>query len=364
MSTAELTRAVEIPAEACRFAADVEIASGGSSKTKPVKILARTAREATSWYFGRMVHDMAGMRVDTPTIPLDYCHRDDEVLGFSDTQTPSVEGLEILGKLVPFTDDDRASEVIFKSAEGVPYQASIYFDPFRLVLEDVGAGMTVNVNAGTFTGPGVIAREWYLRGAAICPYGVDPCTTVEFSRRTGPDGQPLTYQPKEPHQMSATATAPAAETTTAEAPKPATPATTETPKPEATTTTTNEAPKPTTTAEAPPAAAATELSTKGPGAKFLEAFGDEGGKWFAQGLSFEEAQAKFAIASREKITQQDAKIAELTTQLSAVRKTMGEKDPVSFEAEAPAEQTAATKLAAKLGNDNIARFAAGIVLPK
>jgi hypothetical protein len=60
--------------------------------------------------------------------------------------------------------------------EGVPYEASIFFGGDGIKLENVPTGKTVDVNGMEFAGPGVVVREWPLRGIAICPYGADENT--------------------------------------------------------------------------------------------------------------------------------------------------------------------------------------------
>jgi hypothetical protein len=51
---------------------------------RPISMLARTAKPIEHWYFGKVVHDMAGMALAAPTLPIDYCHDPEEVLGFLD----------------------------------------------------------------------------------------------------------------------------------------------------------------------------------------------------------------------------------------------------------------------------------------
>jgi hypothetical protein len=66
--------------------------------------------------------------------------------------------------------------VIFKMREGVPYEASIYWGGDGIRIQKVPAGKSVEVNGMEFAGPGVVVREWPLRGIAICPYGADENT--------------------------------------------------------------------------------------------------------------------------------------------------------------------------------------------
>ena len=54
----------QIPLAALKFAADLEMGDNGEgAKTVPIKVKARGAQAVDHWYFGRMVHDLAGMDV-------------------------------------------------------------------------------------------------------------------------------------------------------------------------------------------------------------------------------------------------------------------------------------------------------------
>ncbi len=173
---------LKIPRTALRFDADVEIKDSKTSGTIPISLRARSGNVLNHWYFGRCVHDFAGMRPASAKLPFDYCHLDTEVLGYSDSQDVS-DGLVMHGVLIPFKKKDRVDEVVTKAAAGFEWQGSIYFDIDELILEYVPEGMTSPVNGGMFEGPGVIFRDWMLRGAAICPYGYDPNTSAQFSNQ-------------------------------------------------------------------------------------------------------------------------------------------------------------------------------------
>lgn len=358
--------AKEIPAAACRFAATATITPASGDEPARVKILARSAKPIEHWYYGLVIHDMAGMFQPKPSIPLDYCHRDDEVLGHADTfNADPAAGLTVEGPIIPFTKDDRASEVLFRAAKGTPYEASINFAGDGVKLEILAEGQVATVNGGTIEGPATIVRQWPLRGVALCPYGADSNTSAQFADQ----GRtvPVTYLTQEAPTMPGTATAPeapATETTpatTAEAPKTETPAETK-PAPVAETTTT-ETPAETTpaaTAETPAPAAANELS-QAPGQKYLDAFGPAGAMYFAQGKTFEESQKLFAQQTADELKALKAENAQLRAQFSALR---GESAPVSFQPEQTAEQRKAAELSAKTGNDNLAKLAASIKLPK
>lgn len=175
-----------IPRAALRFDADADVAEEADDDgTVAVSMRARSNAVLDHWFFGRIVHDFEGMRPASPKLPFDYCHNEAEVLGYSDEQEIDETGLIMRGRLIPFTKTDRASEVIHKASRGMEYQGSIYFDPFELVLEFVPQDQAAEVNGDTFEGPGVIARQWMLRGAAVCPYGYDPNTAVALTQSPG-----------------------------------------------------------------------------------------------------------------------------------------------------------------------------------
>jgi hypothetical protein len=178
---------LQVPRSALRFAAAVEFASEPSETEGviPVSITARSGNALQHFWFGKCIHDLAGMRPASAKLPFDYCHDDREVLGFSDQQEVAAEGLVMHGVLIPHKEQDRVDEVATKAAAGFEWQASIYFDLDTLILEFVPEGESVEVNGQAFEGPGVIFREWMLRGAAICPYGYDPATSVQFSNNPG-----------------------------------------------------------------------------------------------------------------------------------------------------------------------------------
>ena len=178
-----------VPAAACCFAADVEVGTNGDdAKTAPVKLLARSSQPVDTWWWGRVVHDMEGMTLSKSRIPLDYCHDPEQVIGYANKFDTASGDLVASGALVPYSADpsDKATEVLYKSKNGIPYQASIFFDA-PLVMEYVDQGASVEVNGQQFSGPGVVVREWTLRGIAICPYGVDGNTAAEMSKKFSVD---------------------------------------------------------------------------------------------------------------------------------------------------------------------------------
>lgn len=176
----------QVPLSAClfkvgEFTIGKLASSKGANRTVPVSLRGRSGQPIDHWFWGRVVHDMAGFKAAAKTIPLDYCHNDSEILGFLDTFHATSAGLDCGGHLVILRDDDRASEVLQKSEAGVPYQASIYFDSDTAVVEQVPEGQSAKVNGYQLKGPAIIIRQWMLRGMAVCPYGYDHRTETRFT---------------------------------------------------------------------------------------------------------------------------------------------------------------------------------------
>jgi hypothetical protein len=72
--------------------------------------------------------------------------------------------------------------VILKGQAGVPYQSSIDFDAFSVVLEYVPEGFSSEANGRTYDGPLTIFRQWDLQGVAVCLKPWDGGTEARFSK--------------------------------------------------------------------------------------------------------------------------------------------------------------------------------------
>jgi len=171
----ERTSARSIPAEACRMQVG-EFAlgdNGEDAKTAPVRLVARSGKPIEHWFWGRVVHDLAGMQMHKSRLTIDYAHDDKEIVGYLNKFETEDGDLVASGALVPFKDNDRATEIVHKSKAGVPYEASINFGGEGIKIQELGAGELAQVNGYEFEGPGMVIREWPLRGVAICPYGAD-----------------------------------------------------------------------------------------------------------------------------------------------------------------------------------------------
>lgn len=323
----------KVPNSALQLVADSPLkfaaGEGEESKKAPIKMRARGPQALSHWYWGMVVHDMAGFHADKETIPVDWCHTD-ELLGFLNEFKATDDGLDVAGELVQFTEQDRVAEILHKSSQGVPYQASIYFTPES--IEEVMVGATAAVNGYELAGPALIIRKWSLRGVAVCPYGYDNTTSSQFSIGSGGDLiVPVTLS--EPKETMGTKTNTAPSTPTELAAPPATP--------------------PVVPVEDQRQQFTAQLQ------QFVAKFGAENGaKWFGEGKTFEQALELHVGVLGEALTAKDTRIAELQQKLGSIDR--GETMPVTF---ADGEKPNSTpKQFSNLG-DNLSKLAAGIKVP-
>lgn len=177
----------KIPAGACTLVVgEVELGDNGDgAKSAPISLVARSGKPIEHSFWGRVVHDFAGMHLHKSKLPIDYVHDSKEVIGYLNKFSTESGDLVSSGALVPFKESDRATEIIHKSKAGVPYEASINFGGDGIKVQEIGPGEMSQVNGYDFEGPGLIIREWPLRGVAICPYGADMNTDSTVLSNTG-----------------------------------------------------------------------------------------------------------------------------------------------------------------------------------
>lgn len=273
-----------VPVRAMRFAADLVAVDGAPAQQDgmtlyPFQMLARTTGVATHPWWGRCVHDFAGMKAPKSSITVDYCHCQDDVVGFANKIEVTTDGLRLAGALVSTAAGDRGEEVAKKRKAGVPYEASILQSSDGLVYEDVPAGVMTEVNGATIEGPVVVFRQWELWGVAVCPYGSDAGTDLALSFGAGKAGEVSVNCYQETNPMAT----------------------------DATTAPTNQPPV------APPIAKS--------GNDYMQAFGEtKGALWFAQGKTWEEAKTQFDADMADEAKKKDDTISELKSQLADLQK--------------------------------------------
>lgn len=339
-----------VPKTACQFIASVDVRTNGdSAKTAPITITALSGEPIEHWYWGNCVFDFAGMKLHKPRLALDYCHDEEEIIGYCGNFDSASGSLTCSGALVPYAanPEDMATEVIYKSQQGVPYEASIYFT--NPVIEQVPEGMVTTVNGKQYMGISTVFREWTLRGVAICPYGQDSQTKAMALK----DGSNVNIKFMEHNKMSQSIEQPEAAEVKAVEVAPVE----NTPVAEA------EAVEAIETVEdaAIPEAAPVEATALSEGKKFLTAFGAIGGVWFAEGKSYEEANGLYLASLKSENETLKNELQKLSANLNESR---GEALPVSGTVTtSDAKTEAMTKLSQNLPA-GLAKFAAGIQIRK
>lgn len=345
--TETITR--KVPAAALEFRLPCEFVR--QDQTDPlrgrVRLTARSNEPVDHSYWGLIVHDMAGMQ-HKPRVPLDWFHNQNEPIGYADKFDVSNGDLRIEGELIATSEQDRAAMVLAKGRAGIPFEASIKFDPHNLTLEEVPEGFQAEVNGRTLAGPLVIARQWRLRGVAMCLYGYDPGTQANFAAEGGREFELSIFRKETP--VSKTEHTDAALTELADGQ-------TQTP------------PETPDDSKAEFKALLTDYTSR---------FGAErAAEWVAADKPLVDCYAEFVEqlrtqhaaeldgvrgelqAAQTKVTEQQSKLDQLGN-LAA-----GEQDPLSSEPAGQNDKASerAAELAPKLG-EGLAKFAAGLQMPK
>ncbi len=317
------------PAEAFAFdGIAIEFDNGASGASVPIEFLARTGDPIEHWYWGRIIHDFAGMS-HRDVIPIDYRHDGDELLGYLNKFTVKNGDLYLGGSLESVEERDRASQVIARGKRGIPYQGSIYFNQDTAIFEWLPGDMTAEVNGRVHTGPLVIAREWDLRACALTPYGCDPGTAAKFSAEGLPGAGSLSWKvsdmtkaPEGTGEMAAkdATTTPAAATPATPAITPATPTNPATPAAVTPPVTSPAAVQ--TVSKDQLDAARVELK------RYTDRFSDDGVKYFGNGLSYEDAKDKHIDKLSADVAAERARAEAAEQKLVAAQLSVGEKDPI------------------------------------
>lgn len=329
----------------------------------PFEMQARSGDAIRHWYWGRIIHDMAGMQLSKSSVTVDYSHWD-EVIGYADKFTADDNGLQASGALVSIKPDDRAREVYLKGKAGVPYEASIDWEGPDVELEFVPEGVSTEVNGQQFAGPGYVVRKWPLRAIAVCRYGADADTRTQFNKEQGDDEKVSVCvfsrsagDPDVTKEAPKAATEPAAKT-----------ADTQTAPTEARQLTEQPVTEP---AKTPPAGGITVDQIK----QFSDEFGAElGTQYLTSGLSLDAARYQFAQHKaataeaeaktlREQLAAKDKTITEATEKLKQFGADLGQATPIETAPEKPGENDPRLKQFTNVAGENRAKFALAIKMP-
>jgi uncharacterized protein YoaH (UPF0181 family) len=142
------------------------------SENNRFRMLAYSGAVIQSAWWGRVVFDISGIRLDDK-LPALREHARDRVVGTIDGHTKEQAALNAQGYFMGTTDGLEVASLI---KEGFPYQASVGI--FLETVEELEAGASAQVNGGEFQGPGLIVRQSYCREISFVSLGADAGTSV------------------------------------------------------------------------------------------------------------------------------------------------------------------------------------------
>lgn len=169
-------------AKATITAADDQPGEDGKPKLGTFKGNAYTGAvmEPGGWY-GRIVVDLAGVRVPKPQRPALRQHDHEQIVGHTTAVTVGAAGIEVEG--VFSGQPEHTEKVTVPAANGFEWELSIGADPVR--TEFLEAGEDTEVNGQTVVGPCTISRETVLGEISFVPLGADGDTSVSVSASRG-----------------------------------------------------------------------------------------------------------------------------------------------------------------------------------
>lgn len=132
------------------------------------------------WWWGNLAVDLNGMKFPKSKYPVLENHNTDRKIAF--TGKPIVDGSIVLNpETTQFVSTKESEEFQKTSAEGFPFQASMYCDPTS--VERIREGESAEVNGFTMKGPGTIWRKSIFQEASVCVFGWDKQTEASaFSK--------------------------------------------------------------------------------------------------------------------------------------------------------------------------------------
>lgn len=171
-------RIVEV-GEGCH--AFTEFFGEGDEKKPRLKMVAYSGGVIKDhWYWDNLAIDLKGIKFSSGKFPILEDHITSKKIAFS--KDPILDGkLEIDPDKTHFVDTDESAEFQKLSADGFPYQCSIYAKP--TIVERLAEGTSVKVNGFTLKGPGTVWRECEFKEASVCVFGWDEKTkATAFSK--------------------------------------------------------------------------------------------------------------------------------------------------------------------------------------
>lgn len=141
------------------------------------------------WYWGDLSIDLQGMSFPKKKFPLLEDHNTSLKIGFATKM--SIENNQLTVANAEFVDTPESLKFRETSAQGFPYEASIYAKPTQ--IQTLQEDEVADVNGFQMKGPGTIWRKSIFKEASVCTFGYDSNTksaamsdaeedvTIEFS---------------------------------------------------------------------------------------------------------------------------------------------------------------------------------------
>ncbi len=189
--------------------ASVKFAEGteaGEEKKPQLEMLAYSGGIIKNhWYWGDLAIDLSGMAFPKKKFPLLEDHDTSKKLGF--IKKLSIEDNQLTVIDAEFIDTPESIKFREASAQGFPYEASIYAKPTQ--IQTLREDETAEVNGFTMKGPGTIWRKSIFKESSVCTFGYDSNTksaamaeaedvTIEYGERPEEKTQ-LTYKEDKTH---------------------------------------------------------------------------------------------------------------------------------------------------------------------
>lgn len=172
--TVKLTKgAMQLVDDQCfasvKFAEGVE----GEAKKPSLEMLAYSGGIIKNhWYWGDLAIDLEGMSFPKKKFPLLEDHDTSKKLGF--IKKLSIENNQLTVVDAEFIDTPESIKFRESSAQGFPYEASIYAKPTQ--IQQLAENETAEVNGYTMKGPGTIWRKSIFKESSVCTFGYDSNT--------------------------------------------------------------------------------------------------------------------------------------------------------------------------------------------
>lgn len=134
------------------------------------------------WYWDDLAIDLTGIKFNEKKYPILEDHLTSKKIAFTGKPIIDEKGLHVNPDKTQFVSTDESEEFQKVSAEGFPFQASMYARP--LIIERIADGASVKVNGFTLKGPATVWRVCEFKEGSVCVFGWDTKTQASAFSRT------------------------------------------------------------------------------------------------------------------------------------------------------------------------------------